>query len=200
LDYFDSMNSEKEISNLLEDSNLSVTEISFRAGLSRATIYDVRKGKFRLKPESLERLLLALEVPGEQIRYLIEKTIEERMEDRMSKPGTKVSDKEATVFATELADRIGDLGILVSSKDENVDFVLSLGREKIPVIVKISVVQPERFFASIMAAKLEYGSSWAVIVTPFPPAPHRYEKLFDHHRIEWTDGQGLLKLTKNKNG
>ena len=193
------MNSEKEISNLLEDSNLSVTEISFRAGLSRATIYDVRKGKFRLKPESLERLLLALEVPGEQIRYLIEKTIEERMEDRMSKPGSKGSDKEAFRFATELAGRIGELGILVSSKDENVDFVLSLGREKIPVIVKISVAQPERFFAPIMAAKLEYGSSWAVIVTPFPPAPHRYEKLFDHHRIKWLDGQGLLKLIKNKN-
>ena len=74
------MNSEEEIANLLADSKLSVTEISFRAGLSRATIYDVKRGRFRLKPESMERLLLALEVPGEQIRYLIEKTIEERME------------------------------------------------------------------------------------------------------------------------
>lgn len=193
------MNSEEEIANLLADSKLSVTEISFRAGLSRATIYDVKRGRFRLKPESLERLLLALEVPGEQIRFLIEKTIEERMEDRMAKPGSKGSDKEATLFATELEGRIADLGIRVSSKDENVDFVLSLGREKIPVIVKISVAQPERFFASIMAAKLEYRSGWAVIVTPFPPSPHKYEKLFAHHRIEWTDGQGLLKLIKNKN-
>ena len=193
------MNSEEEIANLLADSKLSVTEISFRAGLSRATIYDVKRGRFRLKPESLERLLLALEVPGEQIRFLIEKTIEERMEDRMAKPGSKGSDKEATLFATDLEGRIADLGIRVSSKDENVDFVLSLGREKIPVIVKISVAQPERFFASIMAAKLEYRSGWAVIVTPFPPSPHKYEKLFAHHRIEWTDGQGLLKLIKNKN-
>lgn len=193
------MNSEEEIANLLADSKLSVTEISFRAGLSRATIYDVKRGRFRLKPESLECLLLALEVPGEQIRFLIEKTIEERMEDRMAKPGSKGSDKEATLFATELEGRIADLGIRVSSKDENVDFVLSLGREKIPVIVKISVAQPERFFASIMAAKLEYRSGWAVIVTPFPPSPHKYEKLFAHHRIEWTDGQGLLKLIKNKN-
>ena len=194
------MNSEEEIANLLEDSKLSVTEISFRAGLSRATIYDVKRGRFRLKPESMERLLLALEVPGEQIRYLIEKTIEERMEDRMSKPGTKVSDKEASRFATELEGRVADLGIRVSSKDENVDFVLSLGREKIPVIVKISVAQPERFFAPIMAAKLEYGSGWAVIVTPFPPSPHRYQKLFAHHRIEWTDGQGFLKLLEKKGG
>jgi transcriptional regulator with XRE-family HTH domain len=194
------MNSEEEIANLLKDSKLSVTEISFRARLSRATIYDVKRGRFRLKPESLERLLLALEVPEEQIRFLIEKTIEERMQDRMAKPGTKGSDKEAFHFATELADRIGELGILFSSKDQNVDFVLSLGREKIPVIVKISVVQPERFFAPIMAAKLEYGSGWAVIVTPFPPSPHRYQKLFDYHRIEWTDGQGLIKLLEKKVG
>ena len=194
------MNSEEEIANLLADSKLSVTEISFRAGLSRAAIYDVKRGRFRLKPESMERLLLALEVPGEQIRYLIEKTIEERMEDRMAKPGTKGSDKEAFRFATELEGRVADLGIRVSSKDENVDFVLSLGREKIPVIVKISVAQPERFFAPIMAAKLEYGSGWAVIVTPFPPSPHRYQKLFAHHRIEWTDGQGLLKLLEKKGG
>ena len=194
------MTTEIEIARLLAESEFSMTEISYRAQLSRTTLYDVRRGKFRLKPRSLERLLQALELPPEQISWLIEKTIRERKEDRKVRPGSKLTDKESNLFVEELLRKLSELGHSTSMDDPHADFWVKAGDTKLPVIAKISITQPERFFAPIMAAKLEYGSSWAVIVTPFPPSPHRYQKLFDHHRIEWTDGQGLIKLIKNKNG
>lgn len=192
------MNSAEEISKILKESGISITELSARAGLSRATLYDVMKGRFRLKPESLERLLSVLEISENQMKYLVEKAIEERREARMVRPGAKGSEKEAQHFAQELVGRISELGISVSQSDQNVDFVITYGGEKVPVIVKISVIQPERFFAPIMQAKLDYGSSWAVVVTPFSPSKHRYEHLFMHHSVKWLDGQSFVNLLGNK--
>jgi transcriptional regulator with XRE-family HTH domain len=190
------MTTEIEIARLLAESEFSMTEISYRAQLSRTTLYDVRRGKFRLKPRSLERLLQALELPPEQISWLIEETIRERREDRKVRPGSKLTDNESKLFVEELLRKLSELGHSTSMNAPHVDFWVKVGETKLPVIVKISITQPERFFAPIMAAKLEYGSDRAVIVTPFPPSDHRYQELFDYHRIEWTDGQGLIKLLK----
>ena len=190
------MTTEIEIARLLAESKFSMTEISHRAQLSRTTLYDVRRGKFRLKPHSLERLLQALELPPEQISWLIEETIRERREDRKVRPGSKLTDKESNLFVEELLRKLSELGHSTSMDDPHADFWVKAGDTKVPVIAKISITQPERFFAPIMTAKLNHKSEWAAIVTPFPSSPHKYEKLFAHHCIQWLDVGDFIKALR----
>ena len=187
------MSTELEIARLLSESPLSMSEISRRARLSRASLYDVRRGKFRLKPDSLQRLLHALGLPPEQITFLIEETICERLQARKTRPGCNLADRESVVFLDGLLQKLVELGCNYSNNDPYADFCVRDGDRSIPVIAKISIAQPERFFAPAMAAKLNHDSEWAAIVTPFPPSSHKYEKLFLHHGILWLDVGGFLK-------
>ena len=71
---------------LLMKSRLSMTEIGRRSGLSRQTIYDVKKGKFLLKLKPLISLLKVLEVPDRDIAFWTIETMKERARRRAIRP------------------------------------------------------------------------------------------------------------------
>ncbi len=183
----------EEIHKLLEESDLSMSEISRRSGLSRASLYDVRLKRFRLKPESLERLLTVLDVPNEQIGWLIEETVRERKEARALRPKHESDPRNSELFALELAKQATGLGFAYETDVAFVDFVVKTSQGLVPVVAKMKVVAPDRFFAPIMASKLITQACWSALVTPFPPSKHKYQSLFAHHGVKWFDVAGFIK-------
>jgi transcriptional regulator with XRE-family HTH domain len=182
----------EEIHKLLEESDLSMSEISRRSGLSRATLYDVKKRKFRLKPESLERLLTVLGVSNEQIVWLIEETAKERKKARALRPKHESDPRNSELFAWELADQARNLGFVCEMDVPYVDFIVETSQGPVPVVAKMKVIVPDRFFAPIMASKLVLKAEWTALVTPFPPSKHKYHSLFAHHDVKWFDAAGFL--------
>jgi hypothetical protein len=73
-----------------------------------------------------------------------------------------------------------------------VDFIVETSQGPVPVVAKMKVIVPDRFFAPIMASKLELKAEWTALVTPFPPSNHKYHSLFIHHDVKWFDAAGFL--------
>ena len=71
---------------MIMKSRLSMTEIGRRSGLSRSTIYDVKKGKFLLKLKPLISLLKVLGVPDRDIAFWTIETMKERARRRAIRP------------------------------------------------------------------------------------------------------------------
>jgi hypothetical protein len=93
----------------------------------------------------------------------------------------------------ELADRARKLGFECETDVPYVDFIVNTSQGLVPVVAKMKVVVPDRFFAPIMASKLEIKAEWTALVTPFPPSKHKYQSLFAHHGVKWFDAVGFLE-------
>ena len=198
LSYCPDMKTADAIRTLLEQSPLTVCEISRSSGLSRAWIYDARKGGFTPKPETLKTLLTAMDLSSPEIDEVLALNASERNGNKGRKPSRRKSDRLSHEFADLLFKETVKRGHEVRAEEEGLcDFFVKSVGKWIPVTARLTITDHARFLVPLMEARLRNEGKWAAMVTQFVEQEEfRYQKTFESCGVERMTVEGFLSRIK----
>ncbi|MBT3636549.1 MAG: helix-turn-helix domain-containing protein [Opitutae bacterium] len=172
-----------------------ITELASKARLSRPSLYDAMTAKSIPRPETLERILKALDLPEKASDELKKQhqvsaslsTRKKRMEFRQLKED----------FAQQVGTYLLGKGLEVSyvSSREEADLVVRSGKQRLPLLALPLIHDYPRVLGTLLTAMHEYSSSKGFVCLPrVTPTDRRKSPTFDQYGIRIIAYKSLPKI------
>ena len=159
----------------------SLYELSTKAKVARQAIYDWTNGRFLPSEKKLSALLDAMKPDEEPRRKLLELLEEARVGN--PKRRSRKSAAEEKRAADRLEEYLSESGALVETDPEfPSSLVIDKKGQRTLVSVYLTLPKYEVLFTKASEGKLRTSCKEVLIVTR-KVARHRFESLFEHHRI-----------------
>jgi transcriptional regulator with XRE-family HTH domain len=172
-----------------------LTELARKARLSRPSLYDAMNGKSIPRSETLDRILMVLDLP--------EKTSGDLKKQHLvsTSLSTRKKRREFMCRKEELAQQVGSyllgkgLEISYVSSREEVDLVVRSGKQRIPLLALPLIHDYPKVLGTLLTAMYEYSSSKGFVCLPkMTPPDRRKSPTFDQYGIRIIAYKSLPKI------
>ena len=178
-----------------------VTKLASKARLSRPSLYDAMSGKSIPRPETLERILKALDLPQKHSEQLKEQHQDSLALSTGKKRREYMRNKDD--FAQQVGSYLLGKGLEVSyvSSREEADLVVRMGKQRLPLLALPMINDYPKVLGTLLTAMYQYSSTKGFVCRPrITPEDRKKSPLFDQYGIRIIAYQGLPKiLSKQQN-
>ena len=172
-----------------------ITELASKAQLSRPSLYDAMTAKSIPRPETLERILKALDLPEKASDEL------KKQHQVSASLSTRKKRMEFMQLKEDFAQQVGSYllgkGLEVSyvSSREEADLVVRSGKQRLPLLALPLIHDYPRVLGTLLTAMHEYSSSKGFVCLPrVTPTDRRKSPTFDQYGIRIIAYKSLPKI------
>ena len=172
-----------------------LTELAAQARLSRPSLYDAMSGKSIPRPETLERILKALDLPEKSSDEL------KKQHQVSASLSTRKKRMEFMQLKEDFAQQVGSYllgkGLEVSyvSSREEADLVVRTGKQRLPLLALPLIHDYPKVLGTLLTAMYEYSSSKGFVCLPrVTPTDRKKSPTFDKHGIRIIAYKSLPKI------
>ena len=176
-----------------------LTKLAAKARLSRPSLYDAMSGKSIPRPETLERILKALDLPqkhSDELKAQHQDSLAlSTRKNRLEYMRTKYD------FARQVGSYLLAKGLEVSyvSSREDADLVVRIGKQRLPLLALPMMNDYPKALGTLLTAMYEYSSSKGFVCRPkVTPADRKKGPTFDQYGIRIIPYKSLPKILATK--
>jgi hypothetical protein len=159
------MNFNESLKRLIDNSALSVSKASAKAGIGQASLYECLRGEYVLHQDKVEAVLNAIGADGGEKEKILR--LRKEAEEGSSAPRPRRRTKAIALRERKTVSSFFERNDIKFEEDPRVTSLLlvRVGKKVIPVLALGHIQDPELTFGKALKAMLKTESPYAIVVT-----------------------------------